>query len=254
MYCTNLASATFGNISKMSGNAFQGLPIVSDAYPTSWFNSNYMTVSNGIVYTSNYDTLVAYPLNKLDSNLTTTCSYINYGLATNTGTKIVSLTAPNCLYIGPWAFNACTSLSFVSAPLCSYIGSYTFSRTCISNVSFPNCSYIGDYAFNSVNKITSISLPMCKTIGVSAFFSCWAISTVYLPNCSYIDAGAFGSYTSPKIMYIGLNISTVCRLGNSTAIVPITTTSIYVPSSLIDAYKSATYWSAFSANIFAYEG
>ena len=65
------------------------------------------------------------------------------------GENLISISLPNCSYIGSYAFAYCTSLTSISIPNCSYIGSWAFYYcSSLSYISIPsNCSYIGNTAF-----------------------------------------------------------------------------------------------------------
>lgn len=93
---------------------------------------------------------------------------------------------------------------------------------------------------------------MCEHIGNGAFWSCSSLSQISLPVCSYIGNGAFYDCYSLSIITIGY--SGVCSLPydatfNGTPI-EYGIGSIYVPASLVDAYKTAENWSYFKDRIF----
>ena len=160
-----------------------------------------------------------------------------------------------CSYIGNGAFYTCRSLSQISIPKCSYIGKEAFYYCLyLSQISLPKCSYIGSSAF-AINRFSSINLPVCEYIGDSAFYSCNFLSQVNLPACSYIGDGAF--YTCRSLNRITIGYSSICSLYGSTVFdrTKITSSigSIYVPASLVNAYKSAVNWSYFSSRIFPIE-
>ena len=121
------------------------------------------------------------------------------------------------------------------------------------------------------NQVVSVSLPNCVSVGKSTFLECHSLKDVYLPNCEYLSNGAFygANYMNgldlPKCSFIGdyafywcaysmsylkLGYSGVCTLegGNALTQTP-SMRSIYVPASLVDAYKSALYWSNYSTRI-----
>ena len=167
--------------------------------------------------------------------------------------SLTQASLPMCGYIGSCAFSDCRSLKQVSLPVCSYIGSYAF-QSCISlsQISLPVCESIGERAFGFCSSLTQVSLPMCSYIGSDVFSSCRSLSQASLPVCSYIGEYAFGDCSSLSIITIGY--SGVCSLDgisvfNGTKITS-STGSIYVPSSLVDAYKSASNWSVYSNIIY----
>ena len=166
--------------------------------------------------------------------------------------KLSQVDLPVCNVISANAFQYCSSLTQVSLPMCSSIGYYVF-RYCssLSQVSLPVCSYIGEAAFFNCSSLTQMSLPMCSYIGDKAFQNCSKLSQVDLPVCSSIGWVAFQYCSSLSIITIGY--SSVCSLGGDAfGYTPIATGtgSIYVPASLVDAYKSAKNWSNYSSRIF----
>ena len=201
------------------------------------------------------------------------CSYINrYGFWNCSSLSQVSL--PVCSFIDTNAFEDCSSLSQVYIPMCSSIGQAAFGRcSSLSQVNLPVCRYIGDYAFNSCPLI-QMDLPVCSSIGDGAFADCSSLNQVSLPVCEHLHHRVFnGCMNLPQISlpvcrYIGymcfyscsslsiitIGFSNVCYLYDSEVFTntPIAsgTGSIYVPVSLVDAYKSAQYWSYFSSQIF----
>ena len=147
----------------------------------------------------------------------------------STGIKTIST---NVSGIGNGAFGSCISLSQVSLPMCSYIGEAAFNECkSLSQISIPMCSYIGSYAFRSCGSLKQVSLPKCSYIGNYAFLFCYELNTItigYSGICSLNNISAF-EYT---------------QITSSTG-------DIYVPASLVNAYKSAKNWSYFSNRIYS---
>ena len=168
----------------------------------------------------------------------------------STGIKTIST---NVSGIGNSAFESCISLSQVSLPMCSYIGEAAFLYCrLLSQVSLPMCSYIGEAAFNDCKSLSQISIPMCSYIGSYAFRSCGSLKQVSLPKCSYIGNYAF--LFCYELNTITIGYSGVCSLGSSVFYRTQITSSagdIYVPASLVNAYKSATNWSQYSNRIYS---
>ena len=135
----------------------------------------------------------------------------------------------------------------------SYVHPYVFEKdNYLQTVNLPNCISVGENAFAFCSNLSSVYLPNCEYIGSSVFYICSSLTQVNLPMCSYIGRGAFGYCTSLSIITIGY--SSVCSLNNlgafSNTQITSSTGSIYVPTSLVDAYKSAPNWSYFSTQIF----
>ena len=163
---------------------------------------------------------------------------------------ITGVLLPECRYIGNQTFQSCSSLTQVSLPKCRYIGNQTFlDCSSLTQVSLPECRYIDDEAFWGCN-LSDISLPECRYIGNQTFLAC-SFTQVNLPMCSYIGSKAF--WDCVYLSSITIGYSGVCSLSyEGFMYTPITdgTGSIYVPASLVDAYKSAPNWSQFSSQIF----
>ena len=185
-------------------------------------------------------------------NIDNTASFVA-SMAFNKNKTIQTVNLQYATTVGERAFNECDSLSQVSLPVCSYIGKYAFNQCwSLSKVSLPVCDTLEQGAFNFCGALTQVDLPMCSYLGYSAFAWCDHLSQISLPVCSYISGGTFELCGSLSIITIGY--SSVCSLDSSGAFknTPIAsgTGSIYVPASLVDAYKSADNWSYFSSRIF----
>ena len=171
--------------------------------------------------------------------------------------SLLQISLPICSYIGIGAFSDCRSLLQISLPMCSYIGiDAFFNCRSLSQIGLPMCSYIDLNAFNGCTSLIQISLPACSNIEYQAFAFCNKLTQVDLPMCGYIGTGAFRYCSSLSIITIGY--SSVCSLGGSNTFsytqITSSTGRIYVPASLVSAYKSATNWSYFSAIIQSYPG
>ena len=147
-----------------------------------------------------------------------------------------------------------SDITGVSLPECRYIGEDTFGYCSkLNQVNLPECRYIYDFAFDNCDSLSQVSLPVCEYIGEEAFQQC-SLSQVSLPKCSYIGNGAFLGCIN--LMSITIGYSSVCNM-NVTDIDAFDNTyidlgngSIYVPASLVEAYKSAPFWSKYSSKIF----
>ena len=176
-------------------------------------------------------------------------------------TSLASVDFPACTYIGDGAFTNCRSLTSISFPVCTYIGGNAFANcSSLTSVDFPACTSIESYAFVSCSSLTSANFPACSSIGDFAFNSCRSLISVSFPSCTNIEDNAFRYCYNLVSLY--LLASSVCVLYNSNAFLstPIggysasegRYGSVFVPASLVDAYKTATNWSYFSDRITAY--
>ena len=137
------------------------------------------------------------------------------------------------------------------------IGSYVFYNCrSLTSVSFPVCTSIGGYAFNGCINLASVNFPACTSIASQAFRYCSSLTSANFPICANIGSSAFGGCS--KLASLTLGASSVCTLYNSNVFTgtPISVStyignygSIYVPASLVNAYKSATNWTRYSSRI-----
>lgn len=199
---------------------------------------------------------------------TSISAYAFYGCS-----NLTSISFPVCTSIGEHAFQFCRSLTSVYFPACTVIGEHPFSDAynfmaatfcdCfyLTSANFPVCSHIGEAAFANCPRLTSISFPACRIIASGAFDGCTSLTSVSFPVCSLIYSSVFSKCVNLSNFYLGN--SSVCTLTNSTTFTSTPyagysayfsgTPYIYVPSSLVDAYKTATNWTYFSSYISAIE-
>ena len=114
---------------------------------------------------------------------------------------------------------------------------------------------IGISAFYSCSRLTTADFPMATSIDGNAFRSCSQLTTADFPLATSIGSYAFHSCS--KLNALALRSQSLCSLSNSNAFTstPIYKGAgyIYVPSSLLDSYKSATNWSTYATQFRALE-
>lgn len=169
------------------------------------------------------------------------CSHLSY------------ISLPECRTIDYYAFQNCSSLEELYLPSCSTITEAFSNCTSLRSVNLPVCSKIDGRCFTGCSNLSYVSIPECVSLGRSCFQNCKALSEINLPKCSSLDSQVFFNCTS--FMKLTLGYSSVVSVKNintfSSTLIASGTGSIYVPSSLVDAYKSANIWSAFSSQIFS---
>ena len=108
------------------------------------------------------------------------------------------------------------------------------SCTSLSSIDIPSILSVGNYAFRKCNALIKIDLYQTYGIGTFAFYECPNLDAVILRKtdkvCTLSAANAF-QYT---------------KIADGEGY-------IYVPSALVDSYKSATNWSTYAARFRAIE-
>ena len=178
----------------------------------------------------------------------------------------------NCLSIETAAFSYCVKLETVSLPKITSLATSVFSHCYkLKSCYIPLLSVLKDDCFYWCTALETIDLPSVTSIGKSVFGECHDLKEVSLPNVEYIGSNAFircaiESISLPKIKRIYESAFYLCELKTmfigGDSVVSITSTTftgfdqysgiIYVPDSLVTSYKSASYWSKYSSNIYAH--
>ena len=118
-----------------------------------------------------------------------------------------------------------------------------------------NVSKVGNYAFYFCQSLTAVNCPSATSVGEYSFMYCTALTTVNLPSATSIKLHSF--YGCSLLTTLCLRSATMCSLSSTIGFknTPIAngTGYIYVPSVLIDSYKSATNWSTYASQFRALE-
>ncbi len=165
------------------------------------------------------------------------------------GSGLTNVTIPYSITtINDYVFSGCTNLINVKLPkTLKSIGNYAFSGcSSLASVTIPNSvTTIGNYAF-SASGLTNITIPnSVTTIGYSAFRYCTGLKSATitshltsLGDYAFSGCSALSSFTcmpeSPPIF------------DNSNSFNTYNTTSLYVPRSGVENYKTHTNWRRFS--------
>ena len=177
------------------------------------------------------------------------------------GTKILSASFPLLKKIPPYGFYWCNKMSSASFPLASTSTGLCFCGcSSLTSVSLPSVESMGNYCFQQCTSLTSIALPSLTAANSYAFaksslakIDISSLCTLY--SCAFQEDSALTSL-------ILRSSSSLCTLANvnafnSTPVANDTTADtvgyIYVPSNLIDSYKTADNWSTFADHFRAIE-
>lgn len=241
----NLKTVNFPAVTSIDKNAFNRCPKLTTAnFPKATSIGYYAFSACSSLTEINFPEVVT-----IDNYTFAVCS------------KLTTVSFPKLTSMGYCAFSTCNKLTTVDFPeLLSTNTSAFYNCTNLTTVSFPKLLTIGYDAFANCSKLTSISFPVATCIEGSAFRGCTNLTTVSLPAVISIGTNAFQRCYNLTSLY--LSGSSVCNLSNSNAFTstPIggysasagTYGSIFVPASLVDAYKTASNWSYFADRITAF--
>ena len=229
---TSVGSYTFINCTKLTT---VDLPVCT-SIGSSAFNSCATLSSVNLPACKNVGYYAFYGCSKLTAVDLPVCTSIG-GYAFRSCTTLPSIDLPACKSVGYNAFHGCSKLTAVDLPVCTSIGSYAFRNcTTLPSIDLPVCTSLGNQAFSECAALSSINLPVCTSIGSYTFNSCVKLTTLILKNSSVVTLASSDAFTSTP-----MSISTLTGSFGS----------IYVPSSLVDAYKVASNWSVYADRITA---
>lgn len=175
-------------------------------------------------------------------------------------TKITSFTSTKLTGAenGVRAFYHCTELLSVSLPnlVNSNTGKLTdcFGQcTKLVSASMPKYEKGGSTMFTHCTALTTVDFSACTEVPQSTFEYCSSLTTLDLPVCTKINNTAFNNCTSLNALI--LRKDSVCALNNQNSLqnTPLRgyggtySGHVYVPSSLIASYKTASNWSSIYA-------
>lgn len=127
-------------------------------------------------------------------------------------------------------------------------------RTALRSVNFPNLKTINTYGMSYCTGLTSVEIPAVTSIGSNAFDGDTGLTAIDLTGSSAvtINSSAFNGCTN--LTHLVIRSTTRSTLSATSALtgtkIALGEGGIYVPSSLLSSYKSASNWSSFAANIF----
>lgn len=192
---------------------------------------------------------------------------------------LVSASFPAVTRAGDYAFQMCTALTEVYLPELTSGGTALLEATNIATADFPK------YAGSSSNRmlsqcknLTSVNFPMLTKADANQFANCSALPEISLPKVTEVYSSAFASCSALQRVEFGTAVglyrdgifagctSLTCLILRGSSVATLSYTSafkntpieggtgyIYVPSSLIDSYKTATNWVTFSDQFRAIE-
>ena len=182
------------------------------------------------------------------------------------GCGFTSVDLPKCSQLGQNTFANCSNLSSINIPNISSIGYGAFSNCGFTSMSLSILS-LQSGVFNSCANLTTVNFPYCSLISSSAFAYCKKLSNatfgeaIRLSSLSSAEIKAYAFGQCSTLTNLTLYYPIVATLANVNAFSYTAIThssyaggtfgSIYVPASLVDAYKKATNWATYADRITA---
>ena len=149
--------------------------------------------------------------------------------------------------LGSFAYTALKSIDCGSA---TKISSCNYCRQ-LEQISFPNVTSVGGFQY--CEKLEQVNFPKLENVGTQCF---WYSGLKKADFGSLSSIGNLAFWTTPLETLI-IRREALCTLTDTRALgnTPISSGSgyVYVPSALVNTYKAATNWTAYSAQIRAIE-
>ena len=128
--------------------------------------------------------------------------------------------------------------------------------TKLATVNLPMVTSLGSYAFYQCSGLISFHLPKLTSVSTQTWYSCTKLQHADCGQLGNIPAQTFNACSALTELILR-KTSSICTLSNVNGVnnSPIGkgTGYVYVPSALIDAYKTATNWSTFANQFRAIE-
>ena len=181
------------------------------------------------------------------------------GVLSRTGTTFTDDTITT---LGKYAC-AASELVSVNLPAVKIGKGYIFNACySLETVYLPKLTSTGGQAFSNCSKLKTVHMPLLSEVPLQDFANCYAVELLDFHNLAKINGAGFQNARSLATLI--LRKSSVCSLANTNAFngTPFasggTGGTVYVPSALIESYKTATNWStlytAGTCNFVAIEG
>ena len=158
--------------------------------------------------------------------------------------------------IGNSAFLRCSAMTECSLPSgIQTIGNSAFTNSIsLAFVNLPNgVTSVGNYAFMNCLNFRYINIPNTITeIRQGLFYNCDGLSDIEL-HSGIITIGASAFRNCSGLYTITIHSTTPPTLGTDALSGTNSNLKIYVPSSAVDTYKSASGWSTYANKIYAIE-
>lgn len=216
--CSALTDVNLPNVKTVGGNAFQNCTSLTK------LDLPKATALNGY--------LVSGCSSLTELNMPNAESGRGFAIADS---KVEHLNLPKFTSAGSSVFRNAKSLRTVYMPKLNKLEQFLFmGDTALETVTFPKVASVEGQAMESCSALTYVDLPICKRIVAKGFNKCSSLETLILRKsdaiCTLANVSAF--------------TSTPIESG---------TGYVYVPSALVDSYRTATNWSTYANQFRAIE-
>lgn len=168
--------------------------------------------------------------------------------------SLVTANFPEVTTLEGASFFRCESLTSIDLPFVTSIGSSEFAYcSALVTVDIPTATTIEGYAFENCVSLVTINCPLVTSIIHNAFAGCRSLTTIDLPSVTELEGTVFANCSGLTSLILRTD-KTVCAISKD--LFGYNTTYrgyIYVPSALLEAYRTDPTWSTFSSRLRAIE-
>jgi uncharacterized repeat protein (TIGR02543 family) len=259
--CRKVTSITIpGSVSSIGNGAFANCVTLTEIIVEE--SNNYYTVQDGILYTKDLKTLIAFPPGMNMPTYTIPSSVTTIMPMSFIGSQwLVTLVVPNSVTsFGAQNFRLCprlTSVVFEEPNQITTIGHYTFEACkALKEIHIPaSVTYLDRRAFGSCENLVHITFAedsQLTRLGEQSFFNCKKLQELKIPEgVTKIDQNAFEG--AALLTSLILDSSTPPTLGSTPftgSKIELSDGKIYVPVASVAAYQAATGWSTYASKIY----
>ena len=164
--------------------------------------------------------------------------------------SLVSVSIPNSVRLfAEYALMNCYSLASVTIPnfVTSFSGRAFYGCCALSSVIMPSgTTSVAPYMFYNCSSLAKVTLPNSATaINSYAFYSCFTLASLTIPSSVTSIGNSVFAYCYGMAEYHFLSI-TPPTLGTDAFVSIQSDCIIYVPAESLEAYQTATNWSAYA--------
>lgn len=170
---------------------------------------------------------------------------------------LTSITNGRITKLGQYAFSYNQTLEYASFPNVTHMSTRVFGNaTALKELYLPNMSnYTYQYMCAYCTALTTVDVKKASYISSYSFYGCTSLTRLEFERANTIATNAFNG--SSKLETLILRMDFVPTLGGTNAFTGTKIASgngyIYVPSSLLESYRTASVWSTYSDQFRAIE-